>query len=194
MTRTAVGVVCFLLAILTTSCGGRPFAEGGSRELNVVTSLPPDSPEILFLRAVLERPAIRIEDETAYSVRLAPSNDARVYRARTLLVVGYGPRNRIPEPLKPLDRLRAVAPEPFVFSNDVWLRGQAAGIFWTEKREDLLPLLSEYQNRLFAELDRATFATVRSRLLALPRDSQAEERSEERRVGKECRSRWSPYH
>jgi len=176
MTRTAVGVVCFLLAILTTSCGGRPFAEGGSRELNVVTSLPPDSPEILFLRAVLERPAIRIEDETAYSVRLAPSNDARVYRARTLLVVGYGPRNRIPEPLKPLDRLRAVAPEPFVFSNDVWLRGQAAGIFWTEKRENLLPLLSEYQNRLFAELDRATFATVRSRLLALPRDSQAEER------------------
>ena len=25
-------------------------------------------------------------------------------------------------------------------------------------------------------------------------DGLAEERSEERRVGKECRSRWSPYH
>ena len=25
-------------------------------------------------------------------------------------------------------------------------------------------------------------------------DQQAEQRSEERRVGKECRSRWSPYH
>src|SRR3712207_8410928 len=25
-------------------------------------------------------------------------------------------------------------------------------------------------------------------------DSDAEDRSEERRVGKECRSRWSPYH
>src|SRR2546426_1554718 len=31
------------------------------------------------------------------------------------------------------------------------------------------------------------------RLDALPPDSAAE-RSEERRVGKECRSRWSPYH
>ena len=27
-----------------------------------------------------------------------------------------------------------------------------------------------------------------------PFELQAEERSEERRVGKECRSRWSPYH
>ena len=25
-------------------------------------------------------------------------------------------------------------------------------------------------------------------------DAQSEKRSEERRVGKECRSRWSPYH
>ena len=25
-------------------------------------------------------------------------------------------------------------------------------------------------------------------------DSQSKRRSEERRVGKECRSRWSPYH
>src|SRR2546430_725152 len=30
-------------------------------------------------------------------------------------------------------------------------------------------------------------------LIALP-DGSAVERSEERRVGKECRSRWSPYH
>src|SRR3989475_1005570 len=32
------------------------------------------------------------------------------------------------------------------------------------------------------------------RVAALPPRSQAELRSEERRVGKECRSRWSPYH
>ena len=28
----------------------------------------------------------------------------------------------------------------------------------------------------------------------IPREPAAAERSEERRVGKECRSRWSPYH
>ena len=28
----------------------------------------------------------------------------------------------------------------------------------------------------------------------LPRDGTIDDRSEERRVGKECRSRWSPYH
>src|ERR1051326_1025944 len=31
------------------------------------------------------------------------------------------------------------------------------------------------------------------RLFVFPLDSQKLERSEERRVGKECRSRWSPY-
>src|SRR2546422_6757646 len=30
--------------------------------------------------------------------------------------------------------------------------------------------------------------------IALPEELVLEERSEERRVGKECRSRWSPYH
>ena len=31
-------------------------------------------------------------------------------------------------------------------------------------------------------------------LKELPENSEKKERSEERRVGKECRSRWSPYH
>ncbi len=65
MTRTAATLLLALLLIACASCGGRPFAEGGSRDLTVVTSLPADAPEILFLRAVLERPAIRIEDEVA---------------------------------------------------------------------------------------------------------------------------------
>ena len=34
----------------------------------------------------------------------------------------------------------------------------------------------------------------REKLKALPRASHGAGRSEERRVGKECRSRWSPYH
>src|SRR2546426_68313 len=36
--------------------------------------------------------------------------------------------------------------------------------------------------------------TVRDALWWLAADAWAIERSEERRVGKECRSRWSPYH
>ena len=52
MTRTASRILVALLAVACTACG-RPFAEGGSRDLTLVTSLPADAPEILFLRAVL---------------------------------------------------------------------------------------------------------------------------------------------
>jgi hypothetical protein len=175
MTRTATRILVALLAVLGMGCG-RPFAEGGSHDLTLVTSLPPDAPEILFLRAVLERPAIKIEDENAYSIRVASPEDARVYRSRTILFVGYGPRSAMPEPLRPLVRLRDATRTPFVFASDLWLRGQAAGLFWTESRDSLLPLLQEAQNRIFRDVDRATFATVRARLLALPRDAEAERR------------------
>jgi len=174
MVRKAALLLLPLLASACVSCGSRPFAEGGSRDLTVVTSLPPDAPEVLLLRAVLERPAIRIEDETAYAVRMATPSDARVYRARTVLFLGYG-RTQVPGPLLPLERMRAGG-SPFAFATDVWLRGQAVGLLWADSREKLLPLIQEHQNRIFTELDRATFATVRSRLLTLPRDSRAEER------------------
>src|SRR3712207_9378508 len=36
--------------------------------------------------------------------------------------------------------------------------------------------------------------TLFARLLELMRERGVDDRSEERRVGKECRSRWSPYH
>ena len=38
------------------------------------------------------------------------------------------------------------------------------------------------------------FGSLRNVLEASPKELQEIERSEERRVGKECRSRWSPYH
>jgi len=175
MVRTAARLLLPLCAIACVSCGGRPFAEGGSRDLTLVTSLPPDAPEVLLLRAVLERPAIRIENETAYTVRIAAPADARVYRARTVLFLGHGAPESIPKPLLPLSRLQGGG-FPFAFATDVWLRGQAVGLLWAGSRARLLPLIQEHQNRLYSELDRATFATVRSRLLALPRDSRAEER------------------
>ena len=64
--------------------------------------------------------------------------------------------------------------EPFGFSPDVWLRGQAAGIVWTPTREAWIPAVEKTQNRLFQALDRATFAGVRERVLSLPRDAKAE--------------------
>src|SRR6266513_1295231 len=175
MVRKAARLLLPLCAIACVSCGGRPFAEGGSRDLTLVTSLPQDAPEVLLLRAVLERPAIRIEDETAYTLRIASPSDPRVYRARTVLFLGHG-QEALPKALLPLSRLRGTGGFPFAFATDVWLRGQAVGLLWAESRERLLPRIQEYQSRIYTERDRATFATVRSRLLALPHDPRAEER------------------
>ena len=48
------------------------------------------------------------------------------------------------------------------------------------------------------ELNRAIIDELRANLIKMgPQDcvfDDGESRSEERRVGKECRSRWSPYH
>jgi len=41
---------------------------------------------------------------------------------------------------------------------------------------------------------RMTLFLILAVLLAIILDGQTQQRSEERRVGKECRSRWSPYH
>ena len=48
------------------------------------------------------------------------------------------------------------------------------------------------ENRVFAlTIDASTLRSIRQSRLRAMRMGQ---RSEERRVGKECRSRWSPYH
>ncbi|HET9950448.1 MAG TPA: hypothetical protein VFS09_01510 [Candidatus Eisenbacteria bacterium] len=167
-----------LLLVALVSCGGRPFAEGSSRELTVITSLPPDAPEILLLRAVVERTAVRIDDEKAYVVRIVPPGDGVAYRARNVVVVGFGPGRDVPGPARRLHRLlgrdQHAAGEPFAFTPDVWLRGQAAGIVWTATREEWIPAVTKAQNRLFQALDRATFAGVRERVLSLPRDAKVE--------------------
>jgi len=174
-----------VLLLLATSCGGRPFAEGSSRELTIVTTLPQNAPEILLLRAIVERTAIRIDDEAAYTVRFASPDDAGAYRARHLLLVGFGGEEAVPTPFRNVHALwrsgrrapdAASSPtrEPFVFMPDPWLRGQTAGIVWTETRDEWIPAVAAAQNRLFHALDRATFAGVRTRLKALPRDGSAE--------------------
>jgi hypothetical protein len=165
-----------LLLVLNVSCGGRPFAEGSSRELTVITTLSPDAPEIHLLRAIVERTAIRIDDEKAYVLRVVTPADAGGYRARNVIVVGFGDEGAVPGPARRLHAMLAqTAPKsPFLFTPDLWLRGQAAGIVWTETREAWMPAVTAEQNRLFQALDRATFAGVRERMLSLPRDERAE--------------------
>jgi len=172
------GPATFVLALLlssSVSCGGRPFAEGSSRELTVITSLPPDAPEIVLLRDVVERTAVRIDDEKAYEVVLAKPDDARAYRARNVIVVGFGAKRELPGPARRLHRLLPhPGGEPFVVTTNVWLRGQAAGLVWTDSRDAWIPAVTRSRNRLFQALDRATFAGVRERVLSLPEDGDAE--------------------
>ena len=52
----------------------------------------------------------------------------------------------------------------------------------------------ELDPNLYAFLERSTDPESHERKLFKVIDKRSEIRSEERRVGKECRSRWSPYH
>ena len=61
------------------------------------------------------------------------------------------------------------------------LEGTRTGV---EARNDRVPL-SEEEERILSEIEERLSETD---------PDLVRERSEERRVGKECRSRWSPYH
>jgi hypothetical protein len=169
--------VPLLLAVLAAAVGGcgAPFAEGSSRELTIVSSLSEDAPELLLLRAVVQRPATRIDDETTYRIRIARPGDARALRAPNVIFAGFGPLDGISgRRTGPLREAIRRTSRPYAFVSDLWRRGQAVGVFWTEEREDWIPALSRDQNRFFLELNRATFAAVRERVRALPRDARAE--------------------
>src|SRR3712207_9553327 len=55
------------------------------------------------------------------------------------------------------------------------------------ERIGMYEFMTEMQTLAFRELEPDAYASIAKRLEQL-------HRSEERRVGKECRSRWSPYH
>ena len=61
--------------------------------------------------------------------------------------------------------------------------------FWEELSQDI-PVACQHRRRLIF----FRVAAAASVLLVLAASSATFWRSEERRVGKECRSRWSPYH
>ena len=59
-----------------------------------------------------------------------------------------------------------------------------------------LPYLAKYKKTLFIDLFCAAMTTLCDIILPkiMSTITNSAMRSEERRVGKECRSRWSPYH
>ena len=68
---------------------------------------------------------------------------------------------------------------------------------WTDERVELLKKLwadGLSASQIAGELGGITRNAVIGKVHRLGLSGRAKARSEERRVGKECRSRWSPYH
>src|SRR2546430_5998684 len=70
------------------------------------------------------------------------------------------------------------------------LGGEPEGVL-QQVRHDLVDLENVHWH---GRQDRAVLDEDHAPPLAQPGDRRLDDRSEERRVGKECRSRWSPYH
>src|SRR5256885_14950013 len=72
--------------------------------------------------------------------------------------------------------------------------GRVYVVLWFDTEDYILPQSDDAAKRLATFLTeqgiQATFKVVGEKARTLER----RDRSEERRVGKECRSRWSPYH
>src|SRR2546421_8847477 len=62
-----------------------------------------------------------------------------------------------------------------------------------ERFRDVVPAIEADERLAREHLDELRGADHRS-AVGVPVEQELVERSEERRVGKECRSRWSPYH
>src|SRR5574337_233454 len=91
----------------------------------------------------------------------------------------------------PLLLLPSIFPSIRVFSNESVLR-----IRWPKYWSfsfNTSPS-NEHSGLISFRMDWLDFLTVQGTLKSLQHHSSKASRSEERRVGKECRSRWSPYH
>ena len=75
--------------------------------------------------------------------------------------------------------------KPVTGDNVLWLAAERAALPWETQTTLQMP-------RLVAAPDKV--GKLANALRASDRVKPSAERSEERRVGKECRSRWSPYH
>ena len=86
-----------------------------------------------------------------------------------------------------IDCRNLACPEPVIRTKNA-LDGLKVG----EKLEILVNSIAPKENisRFLKKTKTSNLASCKT----VPRQKSPAERSEERRVGKECRSRWSPYH
>ena len=81
-------------------------------------------------------------------------------------------------------------PETVTLTMEQWARLKAN----SEKQNEIIRKQAALWNQLSAsQQQQAETLTKQAETIAASR-KEIEARSEERRVGKECRSRWSPYH
>src|SRR5438093_9686314 len=77
-------------------------------------------------------------------------------------------------------------------SVSLYKRGKERASSWGARRQARRK--RGYGGQKFPELIRTAKTTKKATLRLKCKECNKEVRSEERRVGKECRSRWSPYH
>src|SRR5579859_5667190 len=80
--------------------------------------------------------------------------------------------------------------QDLTFARDVWAVRERS--FSPEARTRMLAFLGD-QIAHARPMERTELALVFSEAQAMSGNDHTQSRSEERRVGKECRSRWSPY-
>src|SRR2546425_4909478 len=93
--------------------------------------------------------------------------------------------------------------ERMVETNDAWIRGRTGirerrivekGVAASHLAVEAAQQLITQRNVNPEEIDLIVVASVTPDMLFPATACLVQDRSEERRVGKECRSRWSPYH
>ena len=86
----------------------------------------------------------------------------------------------------------------FVEKNDVFSNSYSSGasidVNFEEKKIIYSPVDEDFKEGLFPTKEKQANGFVIHRYTTLNFNATFRLRSEERRVGKECRSRWSPYH
>ena len=110
---------------------------------------------------------------------------------RPLVYRGYGVMGVDPTGA-PVDVVIAVWPWDAYLGADALENGVAVGISsWRQRSNNAIPpavkATASYMNSILAKMEAKAHGYAEAIMLN-------EVRSEERRVGKECRSRWSPYH
>ena len=118
-------------------------------------------------------------------------------RGRTLGLVGVGEAGSRVAALGRAFGMQVIGCDPAYDAAGLAARGaEAVGFDELLRRSDIVSLHCPRDASTLGLMDAAAFAAMKpgAVFVSTARGGIHDERSEERRVGKECRSRWSPYH